>query len=68
MVVPPESQISFWIILISVALGVLLLIFLLFALYKFGFFKRNRVDRTLSGNLKKNGESESLIQINEMKK
>ncbi|XP_044758500.1 integrin alpha-PS1 isoform X1 [Coccinella septempunctata] len=68
MVVPPESQVSFWIILISVALGVLLLIFLLFALYKFGFFKRNRVDRTLSGNLKKNGESESLIQINEVKK
>ncbi|KAL3273851.1 hypothetical protein HHI36_015277 [Cryptolaemus montrouzieri] len=68
MVVPPESQVSFWIILISIALGVLLLILLLFALYKFGFFERNRVDRTLSGNLKKNGESESLIQINDGKK
>ncbi|KAK9887894.1 hypothetical protein WA026_000198 [Henosepilachna vigintioctopunctata] len=68
MVVPPESRVSFWIILISIALGVLLLILLLFALYKLGFFKRNRVDRTLSGNLKKNGESESLIGINDSKK
>lgn len=67
MVVPPESHISFWIILISIGLGLLLLILLLYFLYKLGFFKRNRVDRTLSGNLKKNGESESLIQINDEK-
>jgi hypothetical protein len=37
-------------------------------LYKCGFFKRNRIkDHTLSGNLRKKGENETLLTESEKK-
>ncbi|XP_026327336.1 integrin alpha-PS1 isoform X2 [Hyposmocoma kahamanoa] len=49
----------YWVIIISVIIGLLLLILLIFALWKFGFFKRSRPDPTLSGNLEKNNHESS---------
>ncbi|KYB25676.1 integrin alpha-PS1 isoform X2 [Tribolium castaneum] len=58
-----DKGVNIWIIIGSVIAGLVLLVIVVFALYKCGFFKRNRIkDHTLSGNLKKQGESETLLK------
>lgn len=55
------SEVPLWVIIVSVILGLLVLIILIFVLWKLGFFKRSRPDPTLSGNLEKNHESSPFI-------
>ncbi|KAK6618328.1 hypothetical protein RUM44_002780 [Polyplax serrata] len=50
--VEPED-IPPWIIIVAACAGILLLLFIVFVLWKIGFFKRRRPDPTLSGNLHK---------------
>ncbi|KAK4874709.1 hypothetical protein RN001_014069 [Aquatica leii] len=57
-----ESGVPLWIIILAVVAGLVLLILLIFVLYMLGFFKRNRIkDPTLSGNLTKQSEQETLL-------
>lgn len=57
-----DKGVNIWIIIGSVIAGLVLLFIVVFVLYKCGFFKRNRIkDQTLSGNLKRQGESETLL-------
>ena len=57
-----DTGVNIWIIIGSVIAGLLLLIIVIIILYKCGFFKRNRVnDQTLSANLMKQGENETLL-------
>lgn len=42
-----------WIIIVAIVTGLVLLILLTLLLWKLGFFKRQRLDPTLSGNLEK---------------
>lgn len=49
---PPE-EVPLWVILVSIFAGLLLLILIVLALWKLGFFERKRPDPTLSGNLDK---------------
>ncbi|KAK2711876.1 hypothetical protein QYM36_012860 [Artemia franciscana] len=53
-----SKSIPIWIILLAVAVGVFLLVILIFILWRLGFFRRNRPDPTMSGSLmkKKNDE------------
>ncbi|KAJ3645381.1 hypothetical protein Zmor_023047 [Zophobas morio] len=61
-VVLADTGVNIWIIIGSVIAGLLLLIIVIIILYKCGFFKRNRVnDQTLSANLMKQGENETLL-------
>lgn len=48
----PEP-IPWWIIILAILVGLLLLILLTWLLWKLGFFKRRRPDPTLSGNIEK---------------
>lgn len=48
----PEP-IPWWIIILAILTGLLLLILLTYLLWKLGFFKRRRPDPTLSGNIEK---------------
>ncbi|KAF5285911.1 hypothetical protein FQA39_LY04372 [Lamprigera yunnana] len=57
-----ESGVPLWIIILAVVAGLVLLILLIFILWIVGFFKRNRIkDPTLSGNLTKQSEQETLL-------
>ena len=51
-----SPAVPLWIIIISVAAGILLLVVLIIILWKLGFFKRKRPDPTLTGNLEKEKE------------
>ncbi|XP_063536455.1 integrin alpha-PS1 isoform X1 [Cydia strobilella] len=53
------SQVPLWVIIVSVIVGLIVLILLILALWKLGFFKRSRPDPTLSGNLEKNNHESS---------
>lgn len=58
-----DTAIPWWIIIVSVVGGLLLLALFTFCLWKLGFFKRRRPDPTLSGNLEKSkhGENKKLL-------
>ncbi|KAG5899741.1 hypothetical protein JTB14_006079 [Gonioctena quinquepunctata] len=62
-IVVADSGLNWIIIGGAVLIGLFLLILLVFILYKCGFFKRKRIsdDPTLSGNLQKKGEDETLL-------
>lgn len=53
----PEQQVTdgleIWMIIVAVVCGLLLVLLVALALWRCGFFKRNRPDPTLSGNLEK---------------
>ncbi|CAG9561864.1 unnamed protein product [Danaus chrysippus] len=53
------SEVPLWVIIVSVIVGLIVLILLIIALWKLGFFKRSRPDPTLSGNLEKNNHESS---------
>jgi integrin alpha 7 len=57
----PIEEIPWWIIILGILAGLLLLALFVYILYKCGFFKRRRPDPTLSGNLEKNSESKPFI-------
>lgn len=59
--VKPIEETPWWIIIIGILIGILLLALVIWVLYKCGFFKRRRPDPTLSGNLEKNSESKPFI-------
>ena len=56
-----DAQPPFWIIIVAIVSGLILLALVIFVLWKCGFFKRRRPDPTLSGNLEKNNESKPFI-------
>uniref|UniRef100_U5EVI2 Putative vitronectin receptor alpha subunit n=1 Tax=Corethrella appendiculata TaxID=1370023 RepID=U5EVI2_9DIPT len=56
-----DGSVPLWVIIIAVVGGLLVLAFIIFGLWKCGFFKRRRPDPTLSGNLEKNSESKPFI-------
>ncbi|XP_031335419.1 integrin alpha-PS1 isoform X2 [Photinus pyralis] len=57
-----DTGVPLWIIILAVVAGLVLLILLIFVLWVLGFFKRNRIkDPTLSGNLTKQSEQETLL-------
>jgi len=47
------EPVPWWIIIVAIAVGLVVLILLTLLLWKLGFFKRRRPDPTLSGNLEK---------------
>lgn len=47
----PTGQVPWWVILISVLAGILLLFLIAYGLWRMGFFKRRRPDPTYSGNI-----------------
>ncbi|XP_026499697.1 integrin alpha-PS1 isoform X1 [Vanessa tameamea] len=53
------SEVPLWVIIVSVIVGLIVLVLLIIALWKLGFFKRSRPDPTLSGNLEKNNHESS---------
>ncbi|CAH0585673.1 unnamed protein product [Chrysodeixis includens] len=53
------TEVPLWVIIISVIVGLIVLVLLIIALWKLGFFKRSRPDPTLSGNLEKNNHESS---------
>ncbi|XP_073956802.1 integrin alpha-PS1-like isoform X3 [Choristoneura fumiferana] len=53
------TEVPLWVIIVSVIVGLIVLILLIIALWKLGFFKRSRPDPTLSGNLEKNNHESS---------
>ncbi|XP_035439524.2 integrin alpha-PS1 isoform X1 [Spodoptera frugiperda] len=53
------TEVPLWVIIISVIVGLIVLVLLIIALWKLGFFKRSRPDPTLSGNLEKNNHEAS---------
>ncbi|XP_072949294.1 integrin alpha-PS1 isoform X2 [Epargyreus clarus] len=53
------SEVPLWVIIVSVIVGLIVLVILIIALWKLGFFKRSRPDPTLSGNLEKNNHESS---------
>ncbi|KAJ2949142.1 hypothetical protein O0L34_g6082 [Tuta absoluta] len=53
------TEVPYWVIIVSVIVGLIVLILLIIALWKLGFFKRSRPDPTLSGNLEKNNHESS---------
>ncbi|KAJ0176589.1 hypothetical protein K1T71_007768 [Dendrolimus kikuchii] len=53
------TEVPLWVIIISVIAGLIVLVLLILALWKLGFFKRSRPDPTLSGNLEKNNHESS---------
>ncbi|XP_055371581.1 integrin alpha-PS1 [Condylostylus longicornis] len=56
-----DSSTPWWIIAVSVACGILLLILLAAVMYRCGFFKRRRPDPTLSGNIEKSSEHKPFL-------
>uniref|UniRef100_A0A6P7H0S8 Integrin alpha-PS1-like n=1 Tax=Diabrotica virgifera virgifera TaxID=50390 RepID=A0A6P7H0S8_DIAVI len=63
-IVSADTELNWLVIGGAVFVGLLLLILLIFVLYKCGFFKRKRIsdDPTLSGNLQKKGEADHLLK------
>lgn len=59
--VEEDEGVPFWIYILAILLGLLLLALLAFCLWKCGFFKRRRPDPTLSGNLEKSSETKPFI-------
>lgn len=57
----PIEETPWWIIIIGILIGIILLAFIIWVLYFCDFFKRRRPDPTLSGNLEKNSESKPFI-------
>ncbi|XP_050679811.1 integrin alpha-PS1 isoform X1 [Leptidea sinapis] len=53
------SEVPLWVIIVSIIVGLIVLVLLIIALWKLGFFKRSRPDPTLSGNLEKNNHEAS---------
>ncbi|KAG6456594.1 integrin alpha-PS1 isoform X2 [Manduca sexta] len=53
------TEVPLWVIIVSVIVGLIVLVLLIIALWKLGFFKRSRPDPTLSGNLEKNNHESS---------
>ncbi|CAH4026827.1 unnamed protein product [Pieris brassicae] len=53
------SEVPLWVIIVSIIVGLVVLVLLIIALWKLGFFKRSRPDPTLSGNLEKNNHESS---------
>ncbi|RVE45363.1 hypothetical protein evm_009992 [Chilo suppressalis] len=53
------TDVPLWVIILSVIIGLIVLILLIIALWRLGFFKRSRPDPTLSGNLEKNNHESS---------
>lgn len=49
------GKIPWWIIIVGITVGLILLALVAIILWKCGFFKRRRPDPTLSGNIEKNG-------------
>ncbi|GBP30999.1 Integrin alpha-PS1 [Eumeta japonica] len=60
-----STEVPLWVIILSVILGLLVLILLIIALWKLGFFKRSRPDPTLSGNLEKNNHEGSPFIVHD---
>ena len=58
----PTGQIPWWIIIVGICVGLILLALVAIILWKCGFFKRRRPDPTLSGNLEKSNESSPFIK------
>lgn len=56
-----DKSIPYWIYILAILLGLLLLAILSYCFYRIGFFKRKRPDPTLSGNLEKSAESKPFI-------
>jgi hypothetical protein len=57
-----DGTIPYWIIILGILGGLLLLALVTFVLWKLGFFKRRRPDPTLSGNLqKKSSETKPFL-------
>lgn len=54
-----SEPIPWWIIILAILIGLIVLILLTLILWKLGFFKRRRPDPTLSGNLEKHHHEES---------
>lgn len=48
-----SKSIPWWLIILAILAGLLVLICLTLLLWKLGFFKRRRPDPTLSGNIEK---------------
>lgn len=59
------SEVPLWVIIVSVIVGLIVLVLLIIALWKLGFFKRSRPDPTLSGNLEKNHHESSPFIVRE---
>uniref|UniRef100_A0A336MNG2 CSON003849 protein n=1 Tax=Culicoides sonorensis TaxID=179676 RepID=A0A336MNG2_CULSO len=59
--VQEDERIGYWIYILGIFLGLLLLALLAFCLWKCGFFKRRRPDPTLTGNLEKSSETKPFI-------
>lgn len=58
-----DVEVPYWVYVLAIVVGVLLLSLLGWVLMWCGFFKRKRPDPTLSGNLeKKSGESKPMLQ------
>lgn len=58
----PAAKIPWWIIIVGIFVGLILLALVAIVLWKCGFFKRRRPDPTLSGNLEKNSESKPFLK------
>ncbi|XP_011558846.3 integrin alpha-PS1 [Plutella xylostella] len=59
LMISEPSEVPLWVIIVSVIVGLIVLVLLIIALWKLGFFKRSRPDPTLSGNLEKNNHEAS---------
>lgn len=56
-----DKGVPLWIFIIAIIGGILLLALITYLLWRFGFFKRQRPDHTLTGNISKNSESRPFI-------
>ncbi|XP_018318940.1 integrin alpha-PS1-like, partial [Agrilus planipennis] len=62
LLIQSDTGVPLWVIIAAVVTGLLLLLIVIFVLWKIGFFKRKRIsDPTLSGNLTKQNEQETLL-------
>lgn len=59
---PIETPHPLWVYIVAAVAGIIVLLVIILILWKCGFFKRQRVkDHTLSGNLQKKDENDSLL-------